>query len=373
MKVRIPCLTLLLCGLLLQPSCSSQNKSPEASAKAEDDTEELFDLGLNAKQPTQVANYVVDIFEDSKGDLWFGTIAKGVARYDGEKLTYLTEFDGLPDNRVASITEDKAGNYWFGTESGLVKYDGDTFETFSNFAGNYGPDVNRVSNVLIEESGDFWIGTWGGIFRYDGSTFSKFELPKPEVDTVWNQDTKDWTSVSMIDSKGNVWFTVDAYGATKYDGEKFTHFTKKEGLLSNSATSVTEDRNGNLWFGTRVSQKDHPDPAKRFGGGGLSRYDGKQFTYFPDYPGLSENDVYSTYADKSGNVWISTLADGLYKYDGEQFTNFKPEQGSSAIPFKGIQSMLEDSRGNLWIGCSGGLFRLEGEKIINVTQGGPWK
>jgi ligand-binding sensor domain-containing protein len=371
MNARASFLVMLPLCLLLITSCNS--RSTELVSKDDISPEEVSDFGVEKTPSAQIANYLVDIFEDSKGHLWFGTISKGVARYDGKVLTYLTKFDGLPDNRVTSIAEDKNGDFWFGTESGLVKYDGETFETLSNFAGNFGADVNRVTNVVIEESGDFWVGTWGGIFRYDGKAFTKFELPKPEVDTIWNQDTKDWTSINMIDRKGNVWFTVDAYGATKYDGESFTHFTKKEGLLSNSAQSVTEDQDGNLWFGTRVSEKDQADPAKRFGAGGLSRYDGKTFTHFPEYPGLTENDVYSIYADKSGNVWISTLSDGLYKFDGEKFTNYKPTQGSSSIPFKGIQSMLEDSKGNLWIGCSGGLFRLKGEEVVNITQDGPWE
>lgn len=348
------------------PSCNSQGMKTDAEARTGAHEQE-------GRLSPQIANYLVDIFEDSKGHLWFGTISKGVARYDGKSLTYLTKSDGLPDNRVTSIAEDNDGIYWFGTESGLVKYDGTTFTTYNNFTGSMDADYNRVTNVLIDGAGDFWIGTWGGVYHYDGETFSEFELPRPEVDTVWNQDTKDWTSIDMIDSEGNIWFSIDAYGAMKYDGESFTHFTKKEGLLSNSVTTVVEGPQGDLWFGTRVSEKDHPDLEKRFGAGGLSRYDGISFTHFPEYAGLSENDVYSLYTDKSGNVWISTLSDGLYKYDGKQFTNYQPAQEDSTIPFKGIQSMLEDSKGNFWIGCSGGLFRLEGERVINITQAGPWK
>jgi hypothetical protein len=49
----------------------------------------LFD-GQSSNGPyaiLQIAKYVVEIFEDSKGHLWFGTMAKGVARYDG-KIVY---------------------------------------------------------------------------------------------------------------------------------------------------------------------------------------------------------------------------------------------------------------------------------------------
>jgi hypothetical protein len=39
----------------------------------------------------------------------------------------------------------------------------------------------------------------------------------------------------------------------------------------------------------------------------------------------------------------------------------------------GVQSILADRHGMLWFGFSGGLFRLEGDSVIHVTQGGPWK
>src|SRR5690348_11786336 len=61
---------------------------------------------------SQIDQYVVEIFEDSKGTLWFGTINKGAARYDGKALTYLTTEDGLSGNTVTSFAEDKEGNIW---------------------------------------------------------------------------------------------------------------------------------------------------------------------------------------------------------------------------------------------------------------------
>lgn len=51
-----------------------------------------------------------------------------------------------------------------------------------------------------------------------------------------------------------------------YDGKTFKNFTTKNGLINDSVKSILEDKNGNIWFGTR--------------GFGLSRYDGKTFTTF---------------------------------------------------------------------------------------------
>src|SRR5690349_21950278 len=69
----------------------------------------------------QIDDYVVEIFEDKKGNLWFGTMAKGAARFDGKTLTYFTKAEGLCDNTVVCIMEDREGNMWFGTHNGASK------------------------------------------------------------------------------------------------------------------------------------------------------------------------------------------------------------------------------------------------------------
>jgi hypothetical protein len=45
---------------------------------------------------------------------------------------------------------------------------------------------------------------------------------------------------------------------------------------------IFEDSKGNLWFGSRVAENDHPDPAHRKGDGGLSRHDGKTIVQHPE-------------------------------------------------------------------------------------------
>ncbi len=230
----------------------------------------------------------------AKGNLWFGTIFKGVARYTpsallrpGEKtLTYFSEKDGLPGTTVASIAEDKAGNMWFGTHSGLSKYDPSAHfdsaqhkslrpggKTFTNFTQKDGLCHDRVSNILVDRAGNIWVGTWGGVCRYKDGGFSDFPIPKPDVDLLPYQTTMDWITEIMEDKQGNIWFGRDGYGACKYDGASFTHFTKKDGLPSNNVQVIEEDEQGNIWFGTRVAENDHPDPEKRTGEGGLCRYD----------------------------------------------------------------------------------------------------
>jgi ligand-binding sensor domain-containing protein len=170
------------------------------------------------KKVEQIGQYV-GVFQDSKGRYWFQTLEKGVAKYDGNELIYLTTKDGLPSNRIVSIVEDKSGILWFGTGAGISNYDGKTFTNFSEKDGLCSP---MVSNLLIDSKGNFWVGTWGGVSTFDGRKFKDFTLTTPEVNTPINPDTKNWITEIMEDSKGNIWFGRDGYGAIKFDGKSMT-------------------------------------------------------------------------------------------------------------------------------------------------------
>jgi hypothetical protein len=39
----------------------------------------------------------------------------------------------------------------------------------------------------------------------------------------------------------------------------------------------------------------------------------------------------------------------------------------------GLQAMMQDSRGRYWMGFSGGLFTLDGDRLVHVPRGGPWE
>jgi ligand-binding sensor domain-containing protein len=329
------------------------------------------------EQAAQIGNYVVEMFEDSRGHLWFGTMAHGVARYDGQTLRYFTKEDGLGGNAVAAIAEDREGHMWFGTHSGLSKYDG---EGFKNFTVRDGLSHYRVSSILFDRAGRLWVGTWGGVCRYDPSTdlgaagksFIEFPIPTPDVQLFSYQSTMNWVTEIMEDERGNIWFGRDGYGACKYDGQSFTHFTTRDGLPSNNVQEILEDRHGNIWFASRVAQKDSPDPDARTGDGGLCQYDGKIIAQYPKVKGLARNEIYTIYEDKTGNIWIGASGVGVYRFDGEHFRLYPQTDRPDLTDRLGLQSALEDRNGRLWFGFSGGLFRLAGNAIVNVTRDGPW-
>ena len=64
-----------------------------------------------------------------------------------------TEADGLASNTVLTVFEDSRGNIWFGTTDGLTRYDGKTFQTFTTEDGLV---PNTIGLIFEDQHGMLW-------------------------------------------------------------------------------------------------------------------------------------------------------------------------------------------------------------------------
>lgn len=346
----------------------------------------------------QIAEYVVASFEDARGDLWFGTNGQGVARYrpaasrdSSGELRYFSRAEGLIDDVVTAIDADDAGRLWFGTHAGVSRCDPAEERatgrvSFTNFGSESGLRGDGCK-LLVDRNGVLWVGSTAGLFRFDGERFHAFELPKPTLEAPSHKLVPGKVWDLMEDSKGHLWFARDGLGACRFDpaaanepgGAAFTLFTEQDGLCSNNVASIVEDRRGRIWFGSITS--DHP---RHLAKGGLSRFDpgsprapgAPLLTQFPALVGLTANDVYNLFVDRTGDLWIGAVRVGVYRCeitaDSERFTLFDRIDRPELTPSFSVQAMLQDRHGTLWFGFSGGLFRFDGSGFVNVTRAGPW-
>ncbi len=174
------------------------------------------------------------------------------------------------------------------------------------------------------------------------------------------------------DKKGYLWYTQLGIGVYRFDGTEEVSFqpdeTKKSFSISgNQSTALIADRNNHIWIG--------------FIGTGVDVYDQerKTFTNFRHDPGnansISSDSVLTLLEDSKGNIWIGSFA-GVDKYDPEtkKFTHYLYNaKDPNGLSYGEVATIYEDKNGIIWIGCNhpavgenvqsdlGGLNRLDPE------------
>jgi ligand-binding sensor domain-containing protein len=156
----------------------------------------------------------------------------------------------------------------------------------------------------------------------------------------------------LLDNDGNLWFSINGEGAYRYDGKSFTNFTTKDGLCSNNASAIIQDKSGNILIGTNR---------------GICKYDGKKFTKYPVPDTLS---ITCMLGDKAGNLWFGTKGNGIYRCNGETLDNFlnsKSNNYNLGNTNQLILDMLQDRNGNLWFSSwnGGGVWKYDGKEFKN--------
>ena len=103
-----------------------------------------------------------------------------------------------------------------------------------------GLPTSDANFILGASNGFIWIGSYSGIIRYDGTTFERM-------------DTSDGLTNGrglFEDSKGRIWVATNDNGVVVIDGVESMHFTYKDGLPSSSIRVFAEDKEGDIYIGT---------------------------------------------------------------------------------------------------------------------------
>ncbi|GAA4317659.1 ligand-binding sensor domain-containing protein [Flaviaesturariibacter amylovorans] len=308
--------------------------------------------------------------EDKAGNLWFGTTGNGLYRYDGKSFRQFLMADGLNSNSVYALMEDNEGRIWVGTEAGLCLYKpaasttpgGNAFDPVriplpKDLPPNTNPNkqnAHLIHSMLQAKSGKLWFATIDGVFVSDGQSFTHFPIREAPNGYL---GTNDKAERLLEDKAGNIWFGGRTNeGAYRYDGKTVTQL-RLDTLFQDGPTPKphnwgwpqVQDRAGNIWFSSW---------------GGAYRYDGKSVTGFTREAGLP-NEVTCILEDKKGNLWFGG-AQGLARYDGKTFTRFGTKDGL-ANPW--IWSLLEDTRGHIWVGTRAtGLYLFDGTRFIAYSE-----
>ncbi len=166
-----------------------------------------------------------------------------------------------------------------------------------NYTINDGLPDNKINTLYQDSRGFLWIGTSAGIAKFDGN---KFEI-KTSIDGLAGDNVVAITE----DNNGNIWFGFNDGGISSFNGHKINTYTKKEGLISNKITTLKFLKKSNiLCIGTEY---------------GLTIYDGKKFTSFPKNKNLpKQRFLVTSFLKNNNSIYVFTDGRGLYQLNTDQ-------------------------------------------------------
>ena len=163
--------------------------------------------------------------------------------------------DGLPSNSIRNIYQDSKGFLWLGTLNGLSRYDGNSFLNFQpeiNANGRISLIDNRINRVIEDQNGFLWIGTGPELY-------SCYDLQKSRfVDFTGSGEYEQNYAYSLFASNGDIWLYHKTNGArhiiTKSDRTMTSveFKTERGNLPDNRVQFIEEDEAGRIWIGTRA-------------------------------------------------------------------------------------------------------------------------
>ncbi|WP_345741530.1 hybrid sensor histidine kinase/response regulator transcription factor [Maribacter aquivivus] len=237
-------------------------------------------------------NDIVEVFsslEDKKGVLWFGSFIDGLIKWEKKRKPNSKQFDfsnavyylpnsndpsSISGKEISCIYEDSKGQLWIGTLQGGLNLmipgkngQPDTFVAYKHDPKDLNSlSHNSVFSILEGKDGNYWIGTFGG--GLNKMTISKYPDQKPIFKHYREEDGLANNAVYGIleGDNGKIWISTDK-GISSFDPTKevFKNLNKKDGLQSNNfrKNAYFKNENGYLFFGgLKGLNVFHPDNLK---------------------------------------------------------------------------------------------------------------
>ena len=296
-------------------------------------------------------------FKSSQNIIWIGTYNSGINYLDKAQkkfLLYRVNFkdNGLFNNNIRALAEDPEGYIWIGTKEGggLSRFDKKN-NTFRNYRKSDRPGGLRddyIFSVCALDQGHLLIGTFReglALFDKKRETFRYFTHRQGDTSSLFDNRVY----CIFRDDDGTVW--VGNYENLQlFDPAHETFRTVKNVIRPRCFCEGDGDR---LWIGSSNGLYL------------LNKKNGNTTLFLndpADTNSLCSNDIYSLTRDKEGYLWIGTRK-GLNRYDPATgiFMRFTVKEG---MPANWVRGLLADDEGNIWAGTTNGITRYEPKKRI---------
>lgn len=304
------------------------------------------------------------ICKGSQDILWLGSDGQGVFQIYNDNSSFPMTYSPFP---VRAFCEINPKEILVGTKGAGIKLYNKETKKLSSFAdeGN-GLLSNSVYSFAKNSRGDIFIGS-------DGNGLNVLYQNEKKIKPVLSQTRypflKSIYSLHFSDNDSILWIGTAGYGLLR-SKIKFANGNYHLTAIKQFATSsqdipikndivytITEDKNGKIWFGTR--------------GGGvyIINPENEVIKHLEDiYKDihLTNSDILSLYYDNQ-YMWIGTSY-GLNRLHISENANLTKYTDKNGIKNNTIHGVLKDKEGNIWISTNGGISKISDNNIINYTM-----
>ena len=210
---------------------------------------------------------------------------------------------------------------------------------FLNFSTSNGLPSNHIRGLAMDELGMIWISTLKGLCYFDGHKIHTVKIPDIYVNDIGK---------ISFDNKGRLWLATDNQGLLCYDKRIFYSNAVKQYSVKNDTKDVLKSeiyevfasKSGLIYFGGKETDLQVLNPET----GQV-----KQIR-FPLKHSTTLLSIYSISEDKQENIWIGSRYSGIYRYNPKDGTilsidlNQGGENAASGFVFKDkeVYSMYYD-------------------------------
>ncbi len=326
---------------------------------------------VSAHYWSEKTKHIFKLYIDRKGMIWIESLHPGISLLDlqTKNIKNFTQSIDVPlDIRDASqigIIEDD-DYLWFtykGGGFGYYDYKTGQLNYFFNEPGSPSRKFSNFVNCFYKDSDDvLWLSTYfKGIekisFRKKNYTFLQ---PAPQSKFSVSNEVR----ALLLDSKNQLW--VATKNAELYildsDFNQIDRLTHLNGEPIGRIYAMMQDRDGNIFLGTKgnglfiIPEND------------LSNYKAIHYrAQKDDSNSISNDNIYAIIQDSDDKIWITTYGGGVNIYENGLFS--KPYTNRALQGLK-IRCVVEDKRGNIWMGSTKGvyLFNKKKKKILSAGQ-----
>lgn len=186
-------------------------------------------------------NNIYSIFKDSKGRIWTGSMHR-LCLYDSqtEHFTHIKNLDAL----IIEITEDSKGNLWIASQGeGVFQYS-HLQNKWKHYDKEKGLNCLNINHLCINRENQIWAATSEGLYLYnpikDTFEYQPLKVPNECINAI-------------LEGEDCLWLTT-AKGLVKYTPatQETQIFTKSDGLQSEAfiMASALKTRNGEFYIGS---------------------------------------------------------------------------------------------------------------------------